>query len=53
MKKPVGKKLFSLVAIPILQKMADDLGGSNNFIFAALKELTGKVPGPEIWYPIR
>lgn len=41
------------IAIPVLQKMADELGGSNKFIFAALKQLTGKSPSHDIWDPIR
>lgn len=41
------------IGIPALQKMADELGGSNKFIFAALKQLTGKSPSHDIWYPIR
>jgi hypothetical protein len=40
-------------AIPVLQKLADELGGSNKFIVVALKQLKGKTPGTDIWYPVR
>jgi hypothetical protein len=41
------------IAIPVLQKMADEFGGSDKFILVALKQLTGKSPGHDIWHPIR
>jgi len=41
------------ITIPVFQKWANELGGPNKFIFASLKLLTGKTPGPDIWHPVR
>jgi hypothetical protein len=41
------------IAFPVLQKLADEMGGANKFILASLKLITGKSPDHEIWNSVR